>query len=547
MTHTTLRSPYGAALAALAATLVTGCAQAPDTQADPLDDRDATSSLSGPTAAAGAETAAPTIDASFQVDGSSTPTSDEPRAAVAANSLQVEREAILGSEYFAGPEFAQDFARSLIRRNDVEPDISEDEIEVLQKVLEDLQKEKPERALERLRRENQRFPTATNHYLLGQLLFEEGMGAVTDDDGEVDGGGEPRRPAAEILDEAAHHYEKAIEEFPNYLNAQHFLALTHFQRERFREAAEAFSKELGMGGGDKVTYGLMGVSLMNIGRYLAGETAFRNALLLDPFNEQWRLGLSRCLYEQRKFGELVALVGSMIEEDPDDAELWLLQGNAFVGMNEPERAAENFRIARALGGATASSLNLMADIYTNEGLSDLAVDAYLEALALEESPNPDRALRAIRSMTRTGALEDAGELLDAIDERLGATLSDAKKDEVLKMRSKLAVKLGNSEDEISTLREITARNPLDGEAFVLLGEAYERVERFDEAAQAFEVAAEIEGSGADAKLKHGRMLARRGLYADAVPLLEASLQLKESESVRRFKEGVENAAKRSAR
>ncbi len=321
----------------------------------------------------------------------------------------------------------------------------------------------------------------------------------------------------------------------------------HFQRGRYREAAEGFSTELALGGVDKRTYGLLGVSLMNIERYLAAETSFRNALMLDPFNEQWSLGLSRCLFKQQRYGEMATLVGGMIEEQSDRAELWLLQGNAYVGMQQPELAAQNFRIAQKLGGATPDSLNLMADIYTNGGLADLAVDSYLEALAKSSTPSPDRALRSAKQMTRTGDLEQAARLLDGLESHFGADLADSKKDELLKLRSKLAVKLGNSEDEIATLKEIVDRNPLDGEALILLGEAYERAERFDEGAQTFETAAEIDGFGAEAKLKHGQMLTRQGQYVDAVALLKASLQLNDSVAVLEYLKGVEGAAKRAVR
>ena len=43
----------------------------------------------------------------------------------------------------------------------------------------------------------------------------------------------------------------------------------------------------------------------------------------------------------------------LLEENPTSSMLWLLQANAFIGLEQPLRAAENFEMVDALGKSTA--------------------------------------------------------------------------------------------------------------------------------------------------------------------------------------------------
>ena len=72
------------------------------------------------------------------------------------------------------------------------------------------------------------------------------------------------------------------------------------------------------------------------------ERAFDMAILLDPVTEDYQLGLVTCYARQRKYEDAIALSQHLIERHPEDPKFWMLQGNAYIGLQQPGKAAEKF-------------------------------------------------------------------------------------------------------------------------------------------------------------------------------------------------------------
>ena len=92
------------------------------------------------------------------------------------------------------------------------------------------------------------------------------------------------------------------------------------------------------------------------------------------------MGLARAFFDLKRWDDAIALTGNMLESDPESAQLWILQANAYIGLEKPMKAAENFEIVDRLGKATPDSLMLLGDIYLNSELFAPAVDVYLRVL-----------------------------------------------------------------------------------------------------------------------------------------------------------------------
>lgn len=462
--------------------------------------------------------------------------------------------------YFDSPEYQRDYERSFIAQGLTEPPLSEDEIEALPEIYELIQNDRKERAFTRIKRELEDEPTANYWHLSAQILV-----------------------GWERFEEAAAAYENAVELFPDFVSAWKNKALIHlrltttnrftgndaqdvrtladeYEQEQYEKAATAFREALRLGAVDEKTYGFYGLTQTYFEQFMKAEMAYRNALMLSAAGSdlelQWKTGLAQTLLRQRRYADAAALVGELLEDDDANPDLWMLQGNAYLGLGNTNDAAQNFQIADELGGASAPALNLLADIFTNDQLSELAVETYLRAFE-KGSTSARRALRGARLMVRRGEIEEVEALLGGIDERLGDSIGVEDRAELLKLQAQIAVRKGDAKSNIEILEQIIEGNPLDGDAFILLGQALggqaremepgpEAERKFAEAEQAFETAAALDGFEAEAKLEHARLLVGgQKRYAEAIPLLKASLQVKDREYVREYLEGVEKAAKRS--
>lgn len=419
------------------------------------------------------------------------------------------------------PDFRRQFALSYMAETDIEPRPTADERKLMEKVLELISTERLDEAAALLAEERDEASGAVVDFTLANLHFQ-----------------------AERLDEAAVEYEAAVAKFPRFRRAWKNLGLIRVRQGDFAQAAPALSRVLELGGGDALTWGLLGYAWAAQEQHLPAETAYRMACVLDPATLDWQMGLARALFKQERFADASALCGQLIARHPERTDLWLLQANAFLGLQRPLDAAENYELVDRLGGSTADSLNMLGDIYVNEELYDLAADCYVRAIDKRPEAGPDRALRAAKVLVSRGSLAEVRRLLDHVESVLGPGLADAQRKDLLKLRSRLAVAEGAGDEEARVLEEIVALDPLDGDALILLGQHASRTGSPEKAVFWYERAASLETHEADAKLAHAQLLVGQGKYAEALPLLRRSRDLKPGDAVAKYLEQVEKAAAR---
>jgi tetratricopeptide (TPR) repeat protein len=421
---------------------------------------------------------------------------------------------------WSDPRFKRHFVESYQSETEVEPTVTVVERDVMQDVLDFMSSDQQERAVALLEKSRGRAGSAVFDFTLANIYFQQ-----------------------ESLEEASEAYQVAVDKFPKFRRAWKNLGLIHVRQEDWEKAAKAFTRVVELGGSDAITFGLLGYSYSNMEKDLEAEAAYRMAILLDPVTMDWKMGLARSLFKLKRYADAVALCDSLIGDHPDRPELWLLQANAFIGLGQPLRAAENYELVDRLGGSTPQTLNMLGDIYINEEIYEMALDSYVRAMEMNPEGSPDRALRAAQVFIARGALDETRTLVDRIESVYATALSDDDRVAVLKLRARLAVAEGAGEEEVKVLEQIVELDPLDGEALLLLGRHSDRNGDSEQAIFYYERAASLEAFEADAKVAHAQLLVRQGKYRDAIPMLERAQMLEPRENVQEYLEQVERAAK----
>jgi len=420
---------------------------------------------------------------------------------------------------WSDPDFQRRFTESYLAETDVEPTVTLIEREDLEKVLKLRSDGRVDKAMDLLEKKRNPASSAVFDYMLAGIYFEQ-------DD----------------LDRAGSVYQAAVDKYPKFRRAWKNLALVRMRQNDCAGALPALTRVLELGGSDALTYGMLGFAYGTVGNQLAAESAYRMALLLDPQTRDWKTGLAYSLFEQRRYADASALLGSMISEEPDRADLWLNQGNAYLGLGEPLRAAENFEVVDRLGGSTRYSLNKLGDIYYNEGVYELASQSYLRAFALDPEQGLGQALQAARRLIARGALGESKEMLGRVQELTGKELGMEGRKQLLRLQARIAVAEGAGDEQARVLEEIVQLDPLDGEALILLGQHAAQNEHVEQAVFFFERAANLEEFEAEAKLQHGRMLVAESRYGEALPLLRRSLTLRPRDALTDYVKEVERIA-----
>jgi tetratricopeptide (TPR) repeat protein len=345
------------------------------------------------------------------------------------------------------------------------------------------------------------------------------------------------------LEQAATSYEAALAKFPSFLRAHKNLGLVHARSERFDLAVPSLSRVIELGGGDGLTYGLLGHAYAMTGQLVSAESAYRSAMLLQPGNFDWKLGLTQTLIKQRKHAEAVALCEELIAHQPDRAELWMLQAAAYIGLDQPLQAAENYEVLQRMGKATPQSLFALGDIYTNEALYDLAARAYGHAVEGTSDQTVQQGLRRAEALAQRGAPAQAGTVVERIRQLHGESLAPDERQALLKLQVRLAAASGAGEQALTELEAAVVHDPLDGEALLLLGEQYERRQEPDRAIFYYERAGGIEAFEAEAKTRQARLLVTQLKYREAASLLKRVQELRPREDVARYLEQIERLAR----
>jgi tetratricopeptide (TPR) repeat protein len=328
-------------------------------------------------------------------------------------------------------------------------------------------------------------------------------------------------------------FQQAIKKFPNFRAAHKNLAMAYLQTRRYREALEHLSKAVQLGEADGAVMGLIGQCHLALDNATEAETAFRYAAFLQPTSLDWKRGAIASLIKQRRFPEAIGYLDAMIARDPDNRDFLVQQAQIYSANEEHLKAAELLEILALDGRATGDDLLQLGDLYVHSALPRLAVRSYQQAAL--KTDKFDRLVKAAEVMTGSGALAEAGELSAALRGRFNEVAAPVElKKRVLKVDAKLAAARNADEDSIKILRELTETDPLDGDAWLLLGKAYQDKKDAERAIFAYERAAAIEAFKPDANLRLAQIYVARQEFTKAIPLVEEAQRLKPRDSIGRY-------------
>lgn len=426
-----------------------------------------------------------------------------------------------GASIVRDPEWQKHFLGSYGLLSGAEPEIKPSELETLKEVIE-LMKSNPRTAATVLGQRTGPNSSAALDFILANLRFQNGE-----------------------TTKAVESYEQALSKFPDFRRAHKNLGLLMVQLNLFDAATEHLTRAIELGERDGRAYGLLGYCYVNLEHWVAAEAAYRNAILQQPDAKDWQLGLARSLNAQQKFAEAAALFSAFLEKHPEDAAAWKLQANAFLGMDQPLAAAVNLEAVRMLGAADASTLQLLGDIYMNEGIADLAKEAYLAVIESDErGARFETAHRAAELLYRAQALRESAELLGRIRARYASSLESGDELRLMTLEAKVARARGREGEAAKLLETIVERDGTRGDALLELAKYHREKGNDQRALLLLERAQKLDAYEYDALLERAQFQVAAREYEQAAALLRQALRLKREPRIERFLARVEDASRR---
>ncbi|MGJ3242805.1 MAG: tetratricopeptide repeat protein [Opitutales bacterium] len=425
----------------------------------------------------------------------------------------------LTREYWNSQEFVDQFMGTYGVNSEIEPKINSEEAELFKQVV-PLVKTNIDQAIQLMTdyMAGAEEASAALDFTLGNLYFQKGD-----------------------LQRAVRAYNEALRKFPNFLRVYKNLGFLNVQRGNYQEAIPNLVKviSLGEGGGD--LYGVLGFCYLSTGKPASAENAYRQALLLEPEKQDWKNGLIRSLMEQREFAEVIGLLEEAIIAKPGSRELWLYQANAFLEVEDFEKAIANLVMANKIGLSTARSMMLLGDLLMQENLAEEALEAYKVSLAKGGNMQNQQFIRAATVLVNQGNFAEGLEYLEEIEKARGEELTDKQRMTVLNTRSEIYLATGRQDEAAETLETIIAEDPANGQALLLLAEYYSNQGDIEQAVFFYERAQNLRDYEVKALVDHARLMVQEKNFEKAVELLRRAQLIEPRDNVERYLEAVEKA------
>jgi len=400
------------------------------------------------------------------------------------------------ASYWAEESFLKSFAASYGVNSRVEPTVSPEEREVLARVAEWMEKGEKKRALQAL------LVSKTSPALLyNQANIHLELGD------EV---------------EAIDAYKAAIKKYPSFRRAHKNLGLTYLRNAQYPLAQSSLVKAVSLGDMSGSTLGMLGYCHLQSEHYASALQAYRLAQLTEPETIEWKAGVAQCLLETGQHKEALYLIKEVIQARPSEVSYQLLMANILLQHGDDVKAIAALEWLGRQGELPIEYTALLAQLHAQNGTVDLArpwFDQVKKDLKLEVYPQYLRAIEAVLQLSDWALAE---ELLSV--ELVGAELDDSLLNKRDRMRATVLMEL----DKVGAkplLEQIVERDPLDGDALVLLAKVSVSEEKYEVAEFYFRRAEKIESSKYAALFGYGSMLVSQKNYGAAIEKFELAQKL----------------------
>ena len=424
------------------------------------------------------------------------------------------------AELWSDPQFQKEFTASYGTLAGYEPTLSEEDKSRLRTLIKII-RARPEQAIKQLSEQIKEEDSAAFDFILANLYFQEGD-----------------------LVAAEKFYLQAIKKYPAFRRAYKNLGFVNIQSGDYVSAINSISKSMELGDVDGRAFGLLAFSYLTQENYYPAEAAYRQAILMQPEVVDWKLGLARCLLEMGQYSDAVAIFETLIRDDPDNTDYWVLQSNAYLGLDESLKAARNLEVVQRLNKADIQTLSLLGDIYMNNEMPDLALNAYLLAAELAQDEDLGILIKSAKVLTLTVNYEQAETIIGKIRNDFSDKMDEADDLELLTYEAKIARAKGQDDLAASLLIQIIERDLLNGEAIIELAKYYADQGKLTEAITRFEQAQKIRKYERPALVAHAQTLVNNKEYDEALPLLNRALRIESDRNLKDYKDRVERAARK---
>jgi tetratricopeptide (TPR) repeat protein len=157
-----------------------------------------------------------------------------------------------------------------------------------------------------------------------------------------------------------------------------------YETRNYGEATKLFEQYIARRPDNPWGHYMLGLSAWKSGDVTKSESAFENALRLDPKHMKSLVNVSRVLIEQKRYDDAIVKLTVAGEIDPESASVQRLMARAYSAKSEFDHAVDAYRRAIAIDGTDAWSMNNLGLLYLEQGYVEDALPYLAKAVMMKE-------------------------------------------------------------------------------------------------------------------------------------------------------------------
>lgn len=165
----------------------------------------------------------------------------------------------------------------------------------------------------------------------------------------------------------------ALDRMPNLALGHRSLSMVYMIEKNYRKARRHLMRSIELGVADAQVYGQLAFVNLQLGQAASAVAGYQHALFLEANNDQWRQGLLYALIQSQAFDQAQALVEELLQNDPNNADLWLQRGQLALKQERPRQAIASLETALQLGVKDADNIATTAQLHIQSGSPRRAV------------------------------------------------------------------------------------------------------------------------------------------------------------------------------
>jgi tetratricopeptide (TPR) repeat protein len=331
--------------------------------------------------------------------------------------------------------------------------------------------------------------------------------------------------AAGELERAREHATAALEKSSRHVGSKVLLADMSWRKDRDEKRTlsllEDVIKQAGAASvGELVqSYTILGDVNLSRSRISRAETAYGEALKIEPKAARALNGLGEALFRAGRYSEALARFEAAAQADPDDLSTKIGVAKTKLLLERVQDASEMLKKLRELQPKSAAVSYWFGQTRESSGDREQAEAAYRAAIEAggDTEALVDSYLALALLQNQLGRGEEARKLLEQARAKLGNTVA------VHKAFAALATQQQQFAAAISAYEQALGIDPEDVGARFRLGVALRRDKRFEQAQRAFEQVARVDRDYPGLALERGLLFEAAGRSEEALKAYEGAL------------------------